>query len=163
MEALGRHVIVELYDCDIELIEDVVYVEESMVQAAKAAGATVINSTFHHFSPFGVSGVVVIQESHLAVHCWPEYGFVSVDLFTCGESVNPWTAYELLKKSLKAGHGSAVEMSRGQVNLLGKKHYLTHHQRDWTSAEKPKIKRDQGRLVYRAQYGHCAFITSFRK
>jgi spermidine synthase len=71
--SLGRHVIVEYYDCSPEILSDVIAIETAMVDAAKEAGATVINSTFHHFSPFGVSGVVVIQESHLAIHTWPEY------------------------------------------------------------------------------------------
>jgi spermidine synthase len=89
-----------------------------MVQSAQAAGATVINSTFHHFAPMGVSGVVVIQESHLAIHTWPEYGYAAVDLFTCGDSVSPWVALEHLKQALQAGQVSAVEMRRGQVSLL---------------------------------------------
>ena len=89
MEALGRHILVEFYNCSPELMNDVVHIEKSMVEAAETAGATVINSTFHHFSPYGVSGVVVIQESHLAIHTWPEFGYAAVDLFTCGDSVNP--------------------------------------------------------------------------
>ncbi len=141
MRALGRHVIVELYNCNIDLIEDVVYVEKAMVKAAQTSGATVINSTFHHFSPYGVSGVVVIQESHMSIHCWPEYCFASVDLFTCGDVVNPWKAYDVLKESLKAEHGSAVEMSRGQVNLLGKKHHLSHEKRDSSSHEQQEYSR----------------------
>jgi len=89
-----------------------------MVTAANEAGATVINSTFHHFSPFGVSGVVVIQESHLAIHTWPEYRYAAVDLFTCGEPVDPWISYKYLKNAFQAGHGSSMEISRGQLNLL---------------------------------------------
>ena len=61
MNSLGRHVLVEFYDCDSEILNDVSSIETNMVAAAKEAGATVINSTFHYFSPFGVSGVVVIQ------------------------------------------------------------------------------------------------------
>ncbi|RLF29149.1 MAG: spermidine synthase [Thermoplasmata archaeon] len=120
MEALGRHVIVEFYDCSPSILNDVTHIEKSMVEAAKKAGATVINSTFHHFSPYGVSGVVVIEESHLSIHTWPEYRYASVDVFTCGESINPWISYDFLKKAFKAGHGSAMEMRRGQLDLLEK-------------------------------------------
>jgi spermidine synthase len=121
MIALGRHIIAELYNCDIGKINDVIYVEESMLQAAKRSGATVINSTFHHFSPFGVSGVIVIQESHFSIHCWPEYGFASIDIYTCGDVVDPWEAYRQLKISLGATHGSTIELNRGQSSLISDK------------------------------------------
>ncbi|BDD08898.1 hypothetical protein FUAX_13300 [Fulvitalea axinellae] len=134
MNALGRHIIVEFYDCKPELLNDVVYIENNMVGAAEKAGATVINSTFHHFAPIGVSGVVVIQESHLAIHTWPEYGYAAVDLFTCGETVNPWVSYNFLKEAFKAEHGSAVEMRRGETSLLIRKDYdvsqLRHQRTD---------------------------------
>ncbi|GAA4297116.1 polyamine aminopropyltransferase [Nibribacter koreensis] len=118
MDALGRHILVEFYNCSPELMNDVVHIENSMVEAAETAGATVINSTFHHFSPYGVSGVVVIQESHLAIHTWPEYGYAAVDLFTCGETVDPWVSYDFLQKAFKASHGSSMECRRGQQSLL---------------------------------------------
>ncbi len=118
MIALGHHIIAELYNCDLEKIDDVSFVEKGMLAAAEKAGATVINSTFHHFSPFGVSGVIVIQESHFSIHCWPEYGYASLDIYTCGETVDPWIAYEYLKKEFKASHGSTVELNRGQSDLL---------------------------------------------
>jgi spermidine synthase len=118
MNALGRHILVEFYNCSPELMNDVVHIENSMVEAAETAGATVINSTFHHFSPYGVSGVVVIQESHLAIHTWPEYGYAAVDLFTCGDSVDPWVSYRFLKDAFQASHGSSMECRRGQLDLL---------------------------------------------
>lgn len=134
MASLGRHIIVEYYNCSPELLNDVVHIEESMENAAEEAGATIINSTFHHFSPYGVSGVVVIQESHLAIHTWPEYGYASVDLFTCGDTVNPWVSYQMLKDAFKAGHGSAVELSRGEMALLSKKNFNVKSMRDEKSA-----------------------------
>ncbi len=118
MNALGRHIIAELYGCGIEKIDDVNYVEKHMLLAAEKAGATVINSTFHHFSPFGVSGVIVIQESHFSIHCWPEYGYASIDIYTCGDTVDPWIAYEYLKEAFSASHGSTMELNRGQRKLI---------------------------------------------
>ncbi len=118
MDSLGRHVLVEFYECSPDILTDVTTIEQHMVTAAKEAGATVINSTFHHFSPFGVSGVVVIQESHLAIHTWPEYRYAAVDLFTCGEPVDPWISYQYLKNAFKAAHGSSMEISRGQLQHL---------------------------------------------
>jgi spermidine synthase len=118
MNSLGRHVLVEFFGCSSEILNDVPLIESSMVTAAKEAGATVINSVFHHFSPFGVSGVVVIQESHLAIHTWPEYRYAAVDLFTCGNTVNPWISFDTLKAHFKADYGSALELNRGQLELF---------------------------------------------
>jgi spermidine synthase len=98
-------------------MNDVAAIERDMVAAAQKAGATVINSTFHHFSPWGVSGVVVIQESHLAIHTWPEYGYAAVDLFTCGD-MDAWISFDHLKDCFKSISYSAIEMKRGSVNLL---------------------------------------------
>lgn len=113
-KALGRHILVELYECPANLLDDVPCIEKSMLEAAEASGATILHSFFHTFAPQGVSGMVVIQESHLAIHTWPEHGYAAIDIFTCGDSVNPWAAYESLKANLKAGHGSAMEIHRGR-------------------------------------------------
>lgn len=118
MSALGRHILVEFMGCNPEILNDVFVIEQGMVKAASKAGATVINSTFHHFSPYGVSGVVVIQESHLAIHTWPEYGYAAVDLFTCGDSVDPWISFDYLKDVFQSTNYSALEMKRGSLNLL---------------------------------------------
>jgi len=116
MKRLGRHLLVEFYGCDPDALNDVRGIEETMVQAAEEAGATVVKSVFHLFNPHGVSGVVVIAESHLAIHTWPEYGYAAVDLFTCGESVDPWIAFERLKEKLGAEHMFTMEISRGQLH-----------------------------------------------
>lgn len=118
MNALGRHILVEFIGCSPEVLNDVSVIETSMVEAAQKAGATVIQSTFHHFSPFGVSGVVVIQESHLAIHTWPEYQYAAVDLFTCGDTVDPWISFDHLKQAFQAKQHSALEMYRGALSLL---------------------------------------------
>ena len=120
MKSLGRHILVEFHGCNADILNDVPLIEHDMIEAATRSGATIINSVFHHFSPFGVSGVIVIQESHLAIHTWPEFRYAAVDLFTCGDSVNPWVSYESLKSAFQAEHGSAVEINRGQPELLEK-------------------------------------------
>lgn len=130
MKTLGRHVLVEFYGCEAEILNDVIMVEKYMVEAAKAADATVINATFHHFSPFGVSGVVVIEESHLAIHTWPEYGYAAVDVFTCGPLVDPWISYRYLEKKFKADYGSSMEILRGQKGVLERKDFQFQQKRD---------------------------------
>jgi spermidine synthase len=172
MSALGRHILVEFFGCNPEIMNDVITIETSMVDAAREATATVINSTFHHFSPYGVSGVVVIQESHLAIHTWPEFGYAAVDVFTCGDSVDPWVCYDYLLKAFEAKNGSAMELKRGQTSLLersnfsldtGTMHYDTglqtevqaEYKRDvWFTDKNDDIAlslRHTGELLYRAK------------
>lgn len=119
--ALGRHVLIELHDCQQHL-NDVAAIETHMIAAAHAAGATVINTTFHHFAPMGVSGVVVIQESHLAIHTWPEQNFAAIDIFTCGQNVDPWRAVSYLKRAFQSQQGDAREMPRGEMPNLPTPH-----------------------------------------
>ena len=115
MRALGRHLMVELYGCDVMVLNDKERIERIMTEAAVRSGATVVQSVFHLFNPHGVSGVVVIAESHLAIHTWPEHGYAAVDIFTCGTDVDPWKAHEYIKKELGASHFSTVEMTRGEL------------------------------------------------
>jgi len=119
MKALGRHLIAEFYDCKPDVLNNVAQIEKHMNQAALEAGATIVNSTFHKFAPYGVSGVVVISESHLTIHTWPEYGYAAVDLFTCGDEVDPWKAFEYLKEELGARRTSVAEHLRGVYQEIG--------------------------------------------
>lgn len=144
MKALGRHILVEFTGCNAEALNDVALIENAMVKAAQIAGATVINSTFHYFSPWGVSGVVVIQESHLAIHTWPEYRYAAVDLFTCGDSVDPWISFEHLKKAFEANF-SALELNRGSLHTIKKTdEFKPDHIRTSSSFDlaKPQIERN---------------------
>ena len=113
MQALGRHMLLELYDCDPEAIDSLDVVKAAMVEAAKRAQATIVDEVFHEFSPFGISGVVVIAESHLAIHTWPEYRYAAVDVFSCGEVLQPQVAADYLVEQLGASRASVVEMQRG--------------------------------------------------
>ena len=122
MNALGRHILAEFYGCNEEILNDVGKVERAMVDAALEAGAEVREVAFHKFSPQGVSGVVVISESHLAVHTWPELGYAAVDVFTCGDTVDPWDACRYLVTSLQATDVDATEVKRGLLD--GKNHLV---------------------------------------
>ena len=86
-----------------------------MVNAALEAGAEIRELAFHKFSPQGVSGVVVISESHLAIHTWPELGYAAVDVFTCGDKVNPWDACNYLAEMFQADEVNASEIKRGSM------------------------------------------------
>ncbi|MGB0864240.1 MAG: adenosylmethionine decarboxylase [Saprospiraceae bacterium] len=117
MKALGKHILIELYDCDVEILNDVPAIQKAMDTAAELANATIVKSVFHHFSPHGVSGVVVIQESHLAIHTWPEHGYAAVDIFTCGDTLEASKASDFLEKSLKAKRIESKNIDRGLLNL----------------------------------------------
>ncbi len=117
MQALGRQILVEFYECDSELLKDKDYIANAMLEACKIGLATIVAHTFHSFSPFGVSGVVVIAESHVAIHTWPEYGYAAVDIFTCGETIEPWKLFHHLKNALKSKHASKMELKRGLFDL----------------------------------------------
>jgi S-adenosylmethionine decarboxylase proenzyme len=107
----------EFFGCDDGLLNNREMIEKVMNSAAQACGATVVSSVVHLFNPHGISGVVVIAESHLAIHTWPEFRYASVDVFTCGDSVDPWVAVEYLQTHLHAQTASTVEVQRGELDV----------------------------------------------
>src|SRR5687767_1295804 len=113
LNALGRHLLLELFDCDTDAINNLENVKGALIEAAKRAQATIVDVVFHEFNPFGISGVVVIAESHLAIHTWPEYRYAAVDIFSCGEVLQPEVAANYLVEQFAAERTSIVEMQRG--------------------------------------------------
>jgi S-adenosylmethionine decarboxylase len=105
--------LLELYDCDPEAIDSLDVVKTAMVEAAKRAQATIVDVVFHEFNPVGISGVVVIAESHLAIHTWPEHRYAAVDVFSCGDVLQPQVAADYLVEQLGASRASVVELQRG--------------------------------------------------
>lgn len=121
MHALGTHLLVELKDCNAEVLRDLEQVKDALVSAAKAASATIIEVSFHEFNPFGISGMVVIAESHLSIHTWPEYSYAAVDIFTCGDIIKPETAAAYLIERFQSKNPSIVEMKRGLISTSNQK------------------------------------------
>ncbi len=117
MNALGKHLLLEVKGCNKEVLNDLSFIRSTLLAAASEAGATVLGESFHQFEPQGVSGVVVITESHLFVHTWPEYGYAAADIFTCGNSVQPEKAAEILIRKLGSKNHSIIEMQRGILDL----------------------------------------------
>jgi len=113
--ALGRHLLLELKDCNEELLDDLDFIRECLNEAAVRCGASVVGESFYHFSPRGVSGVVNIAESHISIHTWPEYGYAAVDVFTCGDTVTPEEAAKTIADRLEAGNHSLIELRRGML------------------------------------------------
>src|SRR6266850_1285258 len=113
LNALGRHLLLEMFDCDPDAINSLEAVKGALIEAAKRAQATIVDVVFHEFNPFGISGVVVIAESHLSIHTWPEYRYAAVDVFSCGEVLQPEIAVNYLVDQFGAERASVVEMQRG--------------------------------------------------
>ena len=113
MNALGKHLLLELKECNKEVLNDLGFLRDTLLTAAEESGATVLGNSFHPFKPQGVSGVVVIAESHLFIHTWPEYGYAAADIFTCGNTVQPEMAVQVLLRELGSKNHSMVEMRRG--------------------------------------------------
>ena len=106
----------ELKNCNKEMLNDLGSIKGTMLTAASEAGATVLGESFHRFNPHGISGVVILAESHLFIHTWPEYGYAAADIFTCGDSVQPEKAAKVLISKLGAKNHSIVELQRGIVD-----------------------------------------------
>ncbi|RKQ29915.1 adenosylmethionine decarboxylase [Oceanobacillus halophilus] len=113
MDTMGRHVIAELWECNVEKLNDMGLIERIFVDAALKAGAEIREVAFHKFAPYGVSGVVIISESHLTIHSFPEHGYASIDVYTCGDIIDPNVAAEYIALELESKSYERVELPRG--------------------------------------------------
>ncbi len=111
--ALGTHTLVDFYGCDPARLNDAVTLRALMIEAARQVGATIIGDTFHSFSPQGVTGVVILAESHLAVHTWPERGYAALDLFTCGQKMTMDSCLPFLHEGLGSARHTSTTITRG--------------------------------------------------
>ena len=111
----GKHILAEYSECECTFLDSEPDIRSLMLEAATRSGATVVGDIFHHFSPQGVTGVVVVAESHLAIHTWPEFGYASVDIFTCGTRVDPWIGFEYIKEKLQSKRWVSKEIARGDL------------------------------------------------
>ena len=113
MQRLGRHFIVELFDCTAEFLNDLEVAQTLLLAIARRTQATMVGSMFHQLSPLGLSGVVVTSESRLSVHTWPAHRYAAVDIFARGEALTPDVAIESMIAAFAAGHVSILEIHRG--------------------------------------------------
>jgi len=113
--ALGLHLLVELYDCDSSLLDDIDLVRDLLIDVTESIQCNILHTFFHKFSPKGVTGVVVISESHLSIHTWPEEGYAAIDIFTCNTSANLNTLIEKLATTFKSSKCVPTLIHRGLV------------------------------------------------
>ena len=119
MKALGTHIVCELSGCDAVALTDVDGVRATLMQAAREANATIMETAFHRFQPQGVSGVIVLAESHISIHTWPETGYAAMDFYTCGDHTDPWLAAEYAAKAFGAESMQTTEVKRGVESAKG--------------------------------------------
>ena len=117
MDTFGRHMITDLWGCDKHKLNDRTYIEQVFVKAALEMGAEIREVAFHKFAPYGVSGVVIISESHLSIHSFPEHCYASVDVYTCG-GLNPYIAIDYITESLNAKMHQTLDFTRGKEPYL---------------------------------------------
>ena len=118
MEPVGKHLILDLWECDVKSLNSVTFVKNLITAAAQKVKATVIDVVCHRFNPTGVTGVVVLAESHISIHTWPERAYAAVDIFTCGDTIDPQGAASYLAERLCAKNYSMLLVERGTLNVV---------------------------------------------
>ena len=112
LDMVGKHCILELYDCDPSKLDDEDFLRSAITQAAERAGATLLNLITHQFEPQGVTGLALLAESHISIHTWPESGYAAVDVFTCGDHTMPERACAVLSEQLSSSRQSMRSFRR---------------------------------------------------
>jgi S-adenosylmethionine decarboxylase len=113
LNVLGVHVLLELKECNPQLLNDLEYIRDSLYRVAGDLGATIVGESFHHFTPQGVTGILSIAESHISIHTWPEHRYAAADIFTCGSSFRPSDAAELMIDQFQSKDSEVMEVRRG--------------------------------------------------
>ncbi|MCP9850604.1 adenosylmethionine decarboxylase [Cyanobium sp. Morenito 9A2] len=117
-DTVGKHCILELYNCNSEKLDDEAFLRTAITTAAKRAGATLLNLITHRFEPQGVTGLALLAESHISIHTWPESGYAAVDVFTCGDHTMPERACQVLSEELGAAHHKLTSFRRETPEAL---------------------------------------------
>lgn len=123
MPSAGTHLILEMYECPADLLNDRALVERALREATAASGCTLINQQTHRFEPQGVTGLALLAESHISIHTWPEANYAAADVFTCGHKADPEKACGYLVRTFQAGKHTLTKLERGE----------------WIAAMKPEL------------------------
>ena len=113
LKSLGTQILLDLENCNSNILDDIDLIKNIIKEAASLSGATIIGETFHKFQPVGVTGVVSIAESHICIHTWPEYSYASVDIFSCGDDFNLETASQIIGQRLESTDSFSRVIERG--------------------------------------------------
>jgi S-adenosylmethionine decarboxylase len=110
---IGRHLVSDMWNCK-KLSDNVEPLEKIMLNACHVANATILGVSSHKFEPQGVTVMVLLAESHISLHSWPEYDYVAIDVFTCGQNMNPQAAIDYLEERLKPSKIETRKIIRGK-------------------------------------------------
>lgn len=113
MHPKGKHLLMEYVGCDQTVLNDSTLLRGLLLNAAEAAHTRVVADVFRRFEPSGVTGVLVLEESHLSIHTWPEHGYAALDFYTCGDG-QPVLAHEVMCAGLKVTRYECLTIHRGQ-------------------------------------------------
>jgi S-adenosylmethionine decarboxylase proenzyme len=147
MSFRARHLLVEYHGCDPDVLDDAERIPQVLRQAAEAAGASIVGCCFHRFTPHGVSGTLLIEESHLSIHTWPERGHAAVDFYTCGEA-DPLLAHEVLRRNLGARSFELVVLRRSEglpsagIEVVDRRAEPAAEGRPATASQEPPVSGD---------------------
>lgn len=117
MNVLGLHLLLELKECNPQLLDNLDHVRDALFGAAEGVGAHVIGESFHQFTPQGVTGILSIAESHISIHTWPEFKYAAADIFTCGSSFQPRDAAQVLIDQFESKSPEITEVRRGLLSV----------------------------------------------
>lgn len=109
----GTHILADLYDCNPIYLNDKEKLVDLLHRAADIAHATVLGETSHAFQPHGVTALLLLAESHISIHTWPETGYAAVDVMTCGDTMQPQEAIDLIQRELASSQAEVSQISRG--------------------------------------------------
>ena len=109
----ASQMLIELHGCNAELLNNPVALKELLLEAVRRGHGTIVTDVFHTFSPHGVSGVIVIAESHVAIHTWPEHGYAAVDIFSCGTKLDHAAIRDWVAAGMGASSVESQELARG--------------------------------------------------
>lgn len=112
MEPTGRHLILDFWGCDAAALNDAPALEAALVRAAEAADGHILRRVVHAFAPQGVTGLLLLEESHLSIHTWPERGYAALDLFMCG-AADPYKSIPVLRAAFEPATVQVSEQKRG--------------------------------------------------
>lgn len=109
----GTHVMADFWGVDFDLLDDLDHLVELLSDSAHSAGATVLNHVHHKFQPQGVTIAVLLSESHATIHTYPDKGFAAIDIYTCGDHVDPHIAVDILEQMLNPSFVKIKTETRG--------------------------------------------------
>lgn len=114
-KSLGRHMLLELYGCPEAILNNQERIKRILIAVVNRVSATLVDTSFHQFSPYGVSGVVVIAESHITIHTWPEHQYAAIDVFTCDDKIDYNLVESIIVKEFQSSKHQSQTIIRGEI------------------------------------------------